>query len=480
MRFSVTFPSPVASATPRRASAWSRLACALFVSALPGVALAQTTAMPAVSSVPAGSSTSTTPTIVKAAVNVSTYKLGPEDVLRVVVENYPAYSQDNVPVLPDGTINLPFYGQLKVSGQTIPQVQVELRRRLSRRFRHTDILTLSIVKPRNPEPVQPDIVYVLGAVEKPGPVRVEKGHRLTQVLAAIGGVKGRLDEVQTTLTRPGKGSTMLDAEMAMMRPSSVSNVTVQNGDTITITVNEPGRVVVGGAVARPGVFEMHRTPRFGNELPLEPRLLDVLVAAGGVKAPPLADTARLAAVPAEVGNVANANGGNAPAANAEAADDEAQFDPERFTGSIIRQNKTISLPIGEVLANKDGKNNPANVPILAGDFVTVEYVPPKPPVILTVVVEGSAVRQPGKYTVPEGTRVVDVIAGAGGLAKPLSETRVSLRRAGSDKLMPIDLQKAFLSSDPNVNPVVKNYDILMVKEPDTVEVLVTGRFSTLR
>src|SRR5206468_73630 len=122
-------------------------------------------------------------------------------------------------------------------------------------------------------------------------------------------------------------------------------------------------------------------------------------------------------------------------------------DLSRFTGSILRQGQTIPLRVGEALTAKGAADNPANVPILAGDFVTIEYVPPKPVATLTIFVEGSAARQPGTFTVPDGTRVLEVIARAGGLAKPLAETRVSLRRAGSDKPAPIDLQQAFFHDD---------------------------------
>ncbi len=479
----VTFPSPVASATPHPACGWNRLACTLLfgvllvgilpVEALPVGTLpvpAQTANAPSSSGPTAGKTAGST------AVNLGTYKLGPQDVLRVVVENYPNYSHDNVPVLPDGTVNLPFYGQLKVNGKTIPQVQLDLRRRLGRRFVRTEILTVGIVKPRDPEPVKPSTVYVLGAVEKPGSVPIEKGYRLTQVLAAIGGVKGRLDEVQATLTRHGKGATLVDLAMAVTRPSSVANVPVQHGDTLTVAAIEPERVAVAGAVVRPGVFEMHRTPRFGNELPLDPRLLDVLVAAGGVKTPAIAEASPAETVPAGTVPAGTAPAGTVPAEAGQNAADT-QIDPSRFTGTILRQGQTIPLRVGEALVAKGGGNNPANVPILAGDFVTVEYVPPKPPVTLTVFVEGSAARQPGTFTVPDGTRVLEVIARAGGLAKPLPETRVSLRRAGSDKLTPIDLQQAFLHDDLQTNPPLQNGDIVMVKEPDTIEVRVTGRFA---
>jgi polysaccharide biosynthesis/export protein len=387
------------------------------------------------------------------AINPNTYKLGPQDVLSVVVPNYPAYSSANVPVLPDGMINLPFYGAVKAGGRTILEVQAELRKKLGQRMRNPNVLTLSIVTPRPLPPPKVRTVFVLGAVEKPGAVTIENGLRLAQVLAAAGGIKGRADEASATLTRPGKAPQPLEVALALEKPSSPTNILVQDGDVITVSVTQPGTVVVSGDVARQGVFELRRTPRFGNELSLTPRLLDVIIAAGGVQVPQNTGATDTEIVPVE------------------------GVELSRFTGTITRQGQSIALSVGEALTAKDANDNPANVPILPGDFVSVKYVPPKPVTMLTVFVEGTAARQPGTYTVAEGTRTLDVMARAGGLSGDLNRIRVLLRRAGSSAPLELNIQQAFLRDDPQNNPPVKNGDIVMVRQPDTLTVRATGRFT---
>ena len=423
----------------------------------------------------------------QAKVDGKTYKLGAQDVISVAVANYPQYSSENVPVLPDGSINLPFYGQVKASGKTILQLQKELQNILGRRFRKPELLTVSIVTVRPAEVVKPLTVSILGAVEKPGSTVIAKGERLAQVIASAGGTKARLEEVQASLVRPGEGSIPLNLLEAMQRPTSPANVVLKNGDTVTLYAPEPGRVVVSGDVARPGVFEMHRMPRFGTELSMLPRLLDVLVVAGGVKG-------AVASQPTNPDGNAKEIDPNAPPGNSQNnAPNVAPVpvpvsvpvplsvpaEPAQFTGFLLRQGEKIALQINEVLEAKD-QNSPLNVPILPGDFLTIEYVPPKPPkppVMLTVYVEGSATRQPGAFVVPEGTRLLEVIARSGGLAKPLAETRVSLRRVGSTNIVPINLQNAYLNDNAQTNPALQNGDILMVREPDTIEVQVTGQFA---
>src|SRR5207248_3132865 len=119
--------------------------------------------------------------------------------------------------------------------------------------------------------------------------------------------------------------------------------------------------------------ELHRAPQPGSfELPLAPRLVDLIVAAGG-----LTDTAT-----------------------------------HHYTGFIQRQDRQIELRVQDALLYRDVN---ANLLLERGDFVTIKQVP-----LLNVVVQGK-VRKPGSVPVPPGAGVLEAIVQAGGLSAAVGQ-----------------------------------------------------------
>lgn len=60
----------------------------------------------------------------------SAYRIGPSDQIRISVKNFEEISRDYT-VLPDGSINLPFVGSIKVEGLTEPQLLSRIKRKVS-------------------------------------------------------------------------------------------------------------------------------------------------------------------------------------------------------------------------------------------------------------------------------------------------------------------------------------------------------------
>ena len=87
--------------------------------------------------------------IATASIAEEPYRLNPGDILNISVWNEEALQQQ-VLVLPDGTISFPLVGILKVAARTPEQVQDELKEKLSRLIPDPEInLTVQAVDGNN-------------------------------------------------------------------------------------------------------------------------------------------------------------------------------------------------------------------------------------------------------------------------------------------------------------------------------------------
>ena len=435
--------------------------------------------------------------------------------LKITAEEYPQFSNDAVIVLSDGSISLPVYGRLQVAGKTVPQVQAELRQRLRKRLVDPHV-TVIVVRPRQ---IKPSYIYVLGdAVKAPGSVVIREGYRLTEVLAAVGGVAGRLDEVKATLTRRGLPTIPIHLHEAMSRPSSPANRRVLTNDVLTITVVDPGQMTVIGAVATPGAVKLR--PGY--------RITDVLAAVGGVPGRPDEKQAVLtrAKQPAMPIDLAEAIAHPTTDANRRVAAGDvltvAEVSPGRitvvgdvprpgvyelkrapqpnafqlgmqprlsdaliasgglksdttgdasaamgaYTGFILRQNQKIPIQVMAAIGFEEGAANPELKP---DDLVSIAAVPP-----ISIYVDG-LVKTPGSIQLTPGAGVVEAIYKAGGLTQPADKIVTAVRRGG--QLMPIDLNRALISSEPGANVTLRNGDVLQINLPKSIGIQVTGRIA---
>lgn len=365
---------------------------------------------------------------------VTKYQLGPQDVLSIVVERFPDYSSPSVVVPPDGKIALPYFGTLYVTGKTTSQVEIELTRRLAKRMRDPKV-SASLIKLR---PASEGIVYIIGNVRTPGSVEITKGYRLTEILSRVGGLTGRADEMRASLARVGKPLMALDLFGAISKPLSRANVQVRSNDVITIQEVDAGRIAIIGSVVRPGPYEMRRVPRAAFfELPVNPRVRDAIVAAGGVVNP---------AGVSSTGLVSN----------------------NRVTGMIERfiepaKKITIELRMQDILESGDPA---ANVPLKDGDYLVIEVEQP-----MSVFVSG-LVRMPGVFQVQPGSDVLQALAQSGGLMRAVDQVKGTLQR-GQEK-REIDLPKV-LSGDTTANIKLLSGDVLQIDEVDYIEIEVAGR-----
>ena len=370
---------------------------------------------------------------------VDTYILGPGDVLRITVENHQDYNQDSVTIPPDGYLRLPFFDSSKAvqaNGKTIPQVRELLRQALAKRMRDP-LVAVTAESFRSTTLGQ---VFVIGAVKTPGPVDIKAGYRLTEVLAAVGGVDGRPEEMHALLTRAKAPGRELDLHGLISYPNSPANLHVLPNDVVTITPIDPGHIAVLGSVARPGVYDLREKPQAGLfEIAENPHLRDAIVAAGGLMAAPS-------------GGDSSKGGDAAPAV---------------YKATLVRKSLTSQLRLTEAIDEKDPD---ANIALESGDFINIEVVPPVPPI--TVYVDGQ-VKNPGSYQMAPGVGVLNAVAQAGGLVETDDKLVVTVRRAGA--VLPVDLHSALFDENTAANLPLQDKDLVRLDDRPGMRVVVMGQ-----
>lgn len=394
-----------------------------------------------------------------AAPNPDKYVLGPGDVLSVAVQGYSEFDQGSIIIPPDGTVTLPNYGTLRLSGKTRVQVQTEMTAALKKNVKlRRPIVAVAITTFRTGVTGS---VVLSGDVPKPGSVELREGQRLSDLLANAG-LQTRLEEKKGTLLRGGK-AIPLNLQSVVKSPRGPADLALRPGDVILVRQTVPGRVTIRGAVARAGIYELHRSPLAGAEameLDLKPRLSDLITAAGGLEA---SATSQGNASQDATGAVAAAGGagGAGPSGGAQTLAN-GTFKTS-YTASLQRGGVRQALDPEAALANIDG---PANVTLLPGDFVTIETLQP-----ITVYIDGLATRT-GSFQVPPGTGLLQLLTTAGGLTTTPDQTVGSVRRHG--QIIPVDLSALMLSSDSAANLTLQDGDIVQLRAPETIDVRVAG------
>lgn len=104
-------------------------------------------------------------------------------------------------------------------------------------------------------------VWVSGAVRNPGEVRIPKGSDLYRALTAAGGLiqKDGIDDEATVVVRRGPSTK----EYSAREIASLSRVSLEAGDDVSVILPEAVRVSVMGEVVTPGEFLLTG----GSELP---------------------------------------------------------------------------------------------------------------------------------------------------------------------------------------------------------------------
>lgn len=404
-----------------------------------------------------------------AAARSQSYPLGPGDVLRLTVAGFPEYSQDSIIVPPDGIVSFARLGPIRLSGRTSGSVQSEIRQKLIARVRLRNPQVALIITQVRPE--KSGSITLIGDVPRPGNFSIRETQRLRlSDLLAQAGLNERLEERRATLIRGGR-ATSLDLLAAATRPGAGADVRLQAGDSIAVSVVAAGKITVQGDVERPGVYELHRTPRAQDlELGLAPRLSDLLTRAGGLKSsegsgapiPPASGTGNSGAPrsPFAVGaDEATGTGTGTGGTSKKAAVSSASY-----SATLQRDGAKRAL---DVEAATNDVSGAANIFLRAGDVISIRTVRP-----IAVYLNG-AVTKPGLYELAPGAGVLQLLTLGGPLTRSPGDLRANIRRG--DETIPLDLPELLISSSTGANVRLQNADTVQLNEPETLGVSVAGQ-----
>lgn len=178
------------------------------------------------------------------------YVLGPGD--QVVIDIYGASQKtEMVTVSPDGTITVPGYGPVQVSGLTVAAAQQKLRNTLGSRYASSQ-LKLTVGQTRT------IMVNVMGEVKLPGTYTLSAFATVFHALYMAGGINdlGTLRNIR--VIRQGKTITVVDIYEYILNGRLAGNVRLMDNDVIQVGTYDC-LVGISGNVKRAMFYEMRAT-----------------------------------------------------------------------------------------------------------------------------------------------------------------------------------------------------------------------------
>ena len=180
------------------------------------------------------------------------YRMGTGDVARITVYGNPDLTTE-ARVGEDGGLTFPLIGAVKASGMTPSAVEKDIATRLSKGgFIVDPNVNLNIVQFRGQQ------ISVLGRVNQPGKISLEKVSRITDALALARGISADgADTVTLVRTQDGKTEYRDINVQALFAPGGeANNELVRDGDVLNVA-RQP-MFYIYGEIQRPGSFRLEQ------------------------------------------------------------------------------------------------------------------------------------------------------------------------------------------------------------------------------
>ena len=282
-------------------------------------------------------------------------------------------------------------------------------------------------------------VSVLGEVTRPGVYKIRDDTTLLECLALAGGITEIGDAAAVRITRRSQGGIpttyAINADDVHLEADSIGVRPMANGDIIYVP--RAIAVQVLGEVAQPGLYRM----KAGS------RLSDAIALAGGFK-----DDANSTQV--IITSKSPSSGITGTNVTCDALGDTSATG---FTTGALRTVDITGVLMGTNLSD--------NIPLADQDTVFV------PRLNREVVVVGEVVR-PGLYKLPNGAKLMDALAIAGGPTKRAALEAVCIFREGrvtAGEQVILGHDNLFFTGKAEENPSIQGQDIVYVPSTTKLE-----------
>lgn len=207
------------------------------------------------------SSTPAQPSQVDPAVQTLNYRLGPGDIISIIVYDHPelttpagtfrsAESAGTV-IAEDGTIFFPYAGVIKIEGMTTRDVRDILAQKLAKYIEKIQI-DVRVAQFRSKR------VYVVGEVAKPGTQDItDIPMNVIEAVNRAGGFTAEADYSRVLLTRRGV-TYRVDIQAMYEEGATEQNAMLEPGDIVNVSDRSYNKIFVLGQVLKPGSMVMNK------------------------------------------------------------------------------------------------------------------------------------------------------------------------------------------------------------------------------
>lgn len=164
-----------------------------------------------------------------AAETMTDFTIGPGDVLEISVWKDEALSRQVV-VLPDGSISFPLVGRFAAGGKTVAQLKSEMEKKISRYVPEPD-LTIIV------QQVNSMVVYVVGKVNRPGHLPLNRNISVLQALSMAGGLNIFANPQEISIVRKDQtGTQVIPFNYQAVTEDNLmeGNIQLQRGDVVVV------------------------------------------------------------------------------------------------------------------------------------------------------------------------------------------------------------------------------------------------------
>ncbi len=162
------------------------------------------------------------------AASGESYVIGPSDVITVTVWKEPNLS-GNLLVRPDGMISMSLLGDIQASGMNPLQLSDQIKTKLKRYIQNPNVtVVLTQINSKK--------VFLLGEVEKKGPVDMTPGMTVLQAIASAGGLTDFANTRKIYILRDEGGNHQRIAVRykEALKGNNELNLILKSGDTIVV------------------------------------------------------------------------------------------------------------------------------------------------------------------------------------------------------------------------------------------------------